>query len=99
MAVLRDGAIVGSDKYGGVFEGQIVSTKCGTFDCVLLTMRVPPGGRLVNGCQVGAAEALVDVSGVLGDGPSEFCGTCDVLGSCVGIRFRFVGALPYQPAS
>lgn len=94
LVVLRDGIVLGSDRYGGVFEGQIAVTGCGTFSCLAMTLLVPPGGVLVTGHRGGEDEAAVDVVGVLSNTAGKMSGVCDVLGERLAVQFRYVGMLP-----
>ncbi len=95
LAVLRDGRLLGSDKHGGVFEGQLSTTRCGSASCLALTMRVPPGGVLVTGQHFGGKEAMLDVVGVLSHIGGEMNGVCDLFGERLAIQFRYVGDLPH----
>ncbi|MBU1209861.1 MAG: hypothetical protein KJ587_01130 [Alphaproteobacteria bacterium] len=94
LAVLREGTIFGSDEHGGVFEGLFATTRCGSAACVVLRLRVPPGGVLLTGERVGTAEAVVDVVGVLSGKGGELKGVCEIRGHWMGMRLRYVGRLP-----
>lgn len=96
LAILREGHILGSDKLGGVFEGRLfLGGDCGV-DQVVLNLRVPPGGCLVTGLCVGGAGAQLEMRGKLHRSRSGWCGTLDVAGETVEVRFHFVGALPQR---
>ena len=94
LAILREGHILGSDKFGGVFDGRLILDRDGGADRVVLKLRVPPGGCLVTGLCVGRAGAELEMRGKLHRSCSCWRGTLDVAGKTVEARFRFVGALP-----
>jgi len=95
LVILRDGKLLGADDHGGVFEGQMARTKCGTGSCVALTMRIPPGGVLVAGERTGMQEAVVDVVGVVSHTEAETNAVCDLFGQKLMIRFQYIGTLPH----
>jgi hypothetical protein len=99
LAILRKGVILGSDKFGGVFEGRLASRGDGERALLLLRLRVPPGGRLMTGHQVGAEETEFDLSGFLEDKGPEVIGTCVLEGVRLELRFRFIGDLPHPPVT
>ncbi len=88
--------MLGSDKFGGVFEGRIIEGGLGGADRVVLKLRVPPGGCLVTGLCVGDEGAVVDVRGTLKR--QGFCwgGTFEVAQERVDVSFHFVGPLPQR---
>ncbi|MBU2580333.1 MAG: hypothetical protein KJ622_01255 [Alphaproteobacteria bacterium] len=93
LVVLREGSIFGSDKFGGVFEGQLVVRPSGRGAGLRLQVRVPPGGVLVTGKRVGFEECVVDVSGELSHEDQEFGGICELLGERLVVKFRYIGIL------
>ena len=88
MATLRDGEILYSDQFGGVFEGRNGP------DRVFLKLRIPPGGCLVTGYCVGGEGAVVDIRGTLIVRDSNGGGTFEVICEKVEVRFRYVGPAP-----
>lgn len=94
LAVLRDGSILGSDKFGGVFEGRLVGQACGREACLSLHVRIPPGGVLVTGKRVGSEEAVLDVVGRLSQRGEVLSGICKFDGERLVVSFRYIGLLP-----
>ena len=96
LAILREGHILGSDKFGGVFEGRLFPDSDGGAEWVVLKLRVPPGGCLVTGLCVGGDGAQLELRGNLHRSRSGWRGALDVAGETVEVRFQFVGALPHE---
>ena len=94
LAILRDGEILGSDQFGGVFEGRIVKGGANSADRVFVKLRIPPGGCLFIGYCAGGEGAVVDISGPLIGRGSNGGGTFEVIGEKVEVRFRYVGPAP-----
>ena len=94
LAILRDGEILGSDQFGGVFEWRIVNGGGNGPDRVFVKLRIPPGGCLVTGYCVGDEGAVVDISGTLIGRNSNGGGTFEVIVEKVEVRFRYVGPAP-----
>lgn len=96
LALLRDGAILASDRFGGVLEGRMVSSACGRLKCALLSLRLPPGVSLVTGHMAGPGEMLVDVSGLFDRDGDDLVGICEIGGELIELRFRYIGGLPSE---
>lgn len=95
LAVLRDGAILGSDKFGGVFEGRLVGKSSGNGVGFSLRVRIPAGGVLVTGRRIGAQEAILDVVGELAHTEEVLEGFCEIEGERLVVIFRYIGLLPH----
>ncbi len=94
LAVLRDGAVLASDENGGVLEGHLVTTGCGSVHCALFRLRLPPGVKAMAGLAAGARELVVDVSGLFDMAGDDLFGQCEVEGVILDVVFRFIGPVP-----
>lgn len=91
LAILRDGVILGSDKFGGVFSGSYMldpATQCAS---VRLKLAVPPSGELVTGYVAGAEAELIEIVADL-DELTEF--VADVGGVAIKVSLSYLGPLP-----
>lgn len=94
LAVLRDGAVLASDEMGGVLEGRLVTSACGSVHCALFMLRLPPGVFALAGLAAGPRELVVDVSGFFDKSGDDLCGRIEVEGLLLEVVFRYIGSLP-----
>lgn len=94
LAILREGSILGSDKFGGVFEGRLVVGPCGRKAGVSLRVGIPPGGVVVTGKRVAGEETVLEVVGELSMTGDLLEGVCDLDGGRLVVNFRYIGVLP-----
>ncbi|MEQ1717390.1 MAG: helix-turn-helix domain-containing protein [Hyphomicrobium sp.] len=94
LAVLRNGKILGSDRYGGVFMGSYKFDRAKSLNVVQLRMDVPPEGTLVNGYAAGPKGAHLDISCTIGRAQPVSKATVMVGGQPVGIELTYLGPLP-----
>lgn len=65
LAVLRDGKILGADRYGGVFKGAYAFDRTRGANIVKLSFTLPPYGTLAGGYTAGPNAEVVDATCVL----------------------------------
>lgn len=94
LAVLRDGKIMGSDRFGGLLTGRYEFDRKLERDKVRVCMQVPPGGVLVTGHCAGPEGSMLEISGSVDDGADERSTVVDVAGQPVEVRFTYIGPLP-----
>ncbi len=94
LAVLRNGKILGSDRWGGVFTGRYEFDAPSGVNMVHVRMQVPPDGELVTGFAAGPAGALIDVTGAFDRAAPVAQTTVEVAGQPVEVRLRYLGPLP-----
>lgn len=94
LATLVGGRILGSDRWGGVFEG---SYECGSGEAngkVRVQMRVPADGVLVTGFAAGGEGVSLDIAGYLKTTDAEPVAVVEVSGVPLSLRLRYIGPLP-----
>jgi hypothetical protein len=94
LAMLRDGRILGSDPWGGVFTGTCEFDPQASTDTVRLRFEVPPAGELITGFAAGPQGAVIDIVGAIdGKAPAPST-TVDVAGAPVSVSLTYLGPLP-----
>lgn len=94
LAVLRDGKILGSDPWGGVFAGSCEFDPAGRINKVRLRFDVPPDGTLITGFSAGPAGAVLDIVGAVQRAGSEMATVVEVAGTPVSVQLTYLGPLP-----
>lgn len=94
LAMLRNGRILGSDRFGVVFAGCLEADAAQGRNTVRLHLQVPPEGVLVNGFTAGPAGALVEIVAALEETMTGDTGCVEVAGRPVEIRLTYLGPLP-----
>ncbi|MDX2307866.1 MAG: hypothetical protein NW216_06495 [Hyphomicrobium sp.] len=94
LAVLRAGRIIGSDRWGGLFEGSYRFDSVHEANHFHVRIKVPPEGELVNGIVAGRDGALLDVVAVLDRATPEAVATVDIGGRPVALRLAYLGPIP-----
>lgn len=97
LVVMRDGRMIGSDRYGGVFSGAARRSPLpplGPKETIGVQMTVPPGGSLVTGHKAGPTGATIDILGRLDPALDHQTATIDVAGHPVELRVSYLGPLP-----
>lgn len=94
LAVVRDGTILGSDRFGGVFTGRYEFDLTERANRVMVRLSLPPFGELVTGQRIGANGAAIDVEGVVGDVETVSRTTVEIEGELVDVDVTFIGSLP-----
>lgn len=93
LAVLRQGRILGSDPYGGVFRGRCRYDAARGEAIVDVRLAVPPYGVLLTGLQAGADGTFLDISGRFPLPKPVSSAVIDLGGVPVAVALRFVGPL------
>ena len=94
LAVLREGKILGSDPWGGVFVGSCEFDPDACHDKVRLQFDVPPEGTLITGFSAGPTGAVLDIVGAV-EGALPLAATVvEVAGTPVSVELTYLGPLP-----
>ena len=94
LAVLRNGKILGSDCWGGVFSGTYEFDPVAGRNTVQVRIDVPPEGELITGFSAGPEGASLNIVAALGRAAPKASTTVEVAGRPVDIEFCFLGPLP-----
>lgn len=94
LAVLRNGKVLGSDRFGGVFMGSYDFDAATGLNSVHLRMHVPPDSMLVTGFVAGADGATIDVIGSFSRAAPVTKALAEVAGRPVEVTMTYLGALP-----
>ncbi|MGD9785742.1 MAG: helix-turn-helix domain-containing protein [Hyphomicrobiaceae bacterium] len=94
LAVLRNGKILGSDRFGGVFVGSYQFDAAKEVNAVHLRMHVPPEGVLVTGFAAGSDGATVDIVGSFARAAPVTRARAEVAGRAVEVQMTYLGPLP-----
>jgi hypothetical protein len=94
LAVLRNGRVLGSDPWGGVFIGSCeFDTETGQ-NKVRLQFDVPPDGTLITGFSAGPEGAVLDIVGALEAARPRSATVVEVAGTRVSVELTYLGPLP-----
>src|SRR5262245_23825100 len=91
LAVLRDGEILGSDPWGGVFAGTCRFDRAARLNRVNVRFDVPPDGALITGFSAGAAGAVLDIVGAFEGAPPRASTVLEVMGAKVRVEVTYLG--------
>jgi len=94
LAVLRDGKILGSDPWGGLFTGLYDYDARDRLNKVRLRFDVPPEGVLVTGFCAGLAGATLDIVGAFERTAPKMATVVEVSGAPVEVQLTYLGPLP-----
>ncbi len=94
LAVLRNGKILGSDRWGGVFSGSYEYDAAAGTNKVHVRLDVPPEGVLVTGFSAGRDGATIDIVGCFERAAPEASITIDIAGRPVDIKLTYLGPVP-----
>ncbi|MCB1504183.1 MAG: helix-turn-helix domain-containing protein [Hyphomicrobiaceae bacterium] len=94
LAVLRNGKILGSDRWGGVFSGSYEFDPVKETNSVHLRLHVPPEGELVTGFAAGPKGAIIEIAGQFERAAPVSQTVADIAGEPVEVTMTFLGALP-----
>jgi len=94
LAALRDGQILGSDPWGGVFRGCYEFDPDSDLNVVRLKIEVPPEEMLVTGFSAGPDGATVDIVGAFGASKIPAVTVVTVGGHPLQVRLSYLGPLP-----
>ncbi len=96
LAVLRDGKILGSDPWGGVFTGLYDYDPNDQLNKVRLRFDVPPEGVLVTGFCAGPTGATLDIVGAFERTAHKMATVVEVSGASVEVQLTYLGPLPSE---
>lgn len=94
LAILRNGTILGSDRFGGLFTGTYefdASTGQNTFR---VRIDVPPQGELITGFTAGYKGATFDIVAAFDPTSARAATTIRVAGQPVNVELAFLGVVP-----
>jgi len=94
LAILRDGKILGSDPWGGLFTGLYDYDPRDCLDKVRLRFDVPPEGVLVTGFCAGPKGATLNIVGTIERTAPKMVTVVDVSGTPVEVQLTYLGPLP-----
>lgn len=94
LCVLRNGKVVGSDRWGGIFEGTYKFDNVRRTNSIHVRLQVPPGGELITGFVAGPEGADLDIQGFIGRAQPTAKTTVEISGQHVQLNLKFVGPLP-----
>lgn len=92
LAILRDGRILGSDPWGGVFAGSCEFDTEARTTKVRVRLGIPPEGKLVTGFSAGPEGAVLDIVGAFKQATPET--VVEVAGAEVKLHLTYIGPLP-----
>jgi len=99
LAVLRDGKILGSDPWGGVFTGIYNYDSKERLNEVRLRLDVPPEGVLVTGFCAGPTGATLDIVGTFERAAPKMATVVEVSGAPVEVQLTYLGPLPNETSN
>lgn len=94
LAALRCGRVLGSDRWGGVFDGSYCFNSAAGKSQVHIELQLPPDGVLVTGYSAGAGGAVITIDAELDIAGPVSTSTIEVDGQPVELRLSYVGPLP-----
>ncbi len=94
LAALRNGKILGSDRWGGVFVGSYDYDPVSERNSVHLRLSVPPEGRLITGFSAGPEGAALDIVGSFARAAPVTTAVAKVAGHPVEVTMKYLGPLP-----
>ncbi|MEQ1695079.1 MAG: hypothetical protein ABL901_04485 [Hyphomicrobiaceae bacterium] len=96
LLALRNGNVLGSDRWGGVFTGRCDFDRATHEHRINVRLLVPPGGMLVTDASPRLLGDQIDVTLTLGRSRdiSRSCGLVDVGGQQVRVELQFKGPVP-----
>lgn len=94
LAVLRNGKILGSDRWGAVFMGSYDFDPETELNSVHLRLHVPADGTLITGFSAGPEGATIEIVGSFARASPVTTTVTDVGGHPVEVTMTYLGALP-----
>lgn len=98
---LRDGNILGSDRWGSVFTGRCDFNPAQRTHRIRVRLHIPPGGLLITEQSPRSAACSIDVDATLGSAREIYAGggggLVDVGGQQVRVELEFKGPVPGAP--
>lgn len=94
LVVLREGTVLGSDQWGGVFEGRCVLDPQSGRYLLDVVLRIPPGGVLVTAAEPSIEGEAIRVVTELSEIKGRQTFVASVAGQPVRFYLDFRGRLP-----
>ncbi len=94
LAVLRNGKILGSDRWGGMFAGSYAYDAACKLNRVHVRLDLPPDGVLVTGYRAGPSGATLEIVGTFERATPVLQAVVDVAGQPIAVELTYIGPLP-----
>jgi hypothetical protein len=94
LAIVRNGTILGSDRWGGLFSGTYVLDPSTGKINVRVRLEVPAKAELITGFSAGPEGAVFEIAAALDWAAPKFSARIEMHGKPVNIEFAFIGPLP-----
>lgn len=94
LAALRNGKILGSDRWGAVFMGSYEFDPVTERNSVHLRLNVPPDGRLITGYAAGPEGATLDIVGSFERAAPKTTAVASLEGAELEVTLTYIGPLP-----
>jgi transcriptional regulator with XRE-family HTH domain len=94
LAVLCAGKIIGTDRWGGIFNGRYDFDPIRQLNTLQVNVRVPPHGHLITGLVAGETGSAVTITAKLKRPNPAASAIADVYGQPVEVTLTYLGPLP-----
>lgn len=94
LAILRDGHILGSGRWGGVFHGSHSFDRATGLNHIRVMLEVPPDGCLVTGFCAGAEGAAVAIVGAMRSDGRRASAVVEVAGAPLEVALTYLAPPP-----
>lgn len=94
LAILRNGKILGSDRWGGVFSGTYFFDPLSGCNRVQVRLELPPEGELFTGFAAGNEGASLEIVAAFDRAETIVVTTVDIAGHPVDVELAYIGPLP-----
>lgn len=94
LAILRDGQILGSGRWGGVFHGSHRYDQTTGLNHIRITLEVPPQRCLMTGFRTGAEAAMVDIVGAMRSDGRQASAVVEVAGAPLEVALTYLAPPP-----
>jgi hypothetical protein len=94
LVALRNGRILGSDRWGGVIDGELVGEPAEGGCKVAVRLLLPPDGELITGATTGPCGAVMEVACAFDRTCVTALPSIDLGGRRVELKLSFIGPLP-----
>lgn len=93
LAVVRDGRILGSDRFGGVFAGCCRLDPAGGGSLVQVQLAMPPHAVLLTGFEAGPQGTTLEITALIKRPAPVSKGIVEVAGEAIEVELMYVGPL------
>ena len=94
LAILRNGSVLGSDQWGGIFSGSYLFDPKTRRTRFRVRIVVPPEGELITGFAAGPDGATLEIFADFEQTLPNSSATVDIAGQPLEIALSFLGPLP-----